>query len=97
MKHFFSVLVLMVLFTEGYSQKVGVVGNPSSSSNAIIGNSRYHVSESIYTNQELGYPNFITANTAIQKIGFVVNALGDPLVVSNFKICNHRRNVRKLV
>jgi len=86
MKHFFSVLVLMVLFTEGYSQKVGVVGNPSSSSNAIIGNSRYHVSESIYTNQELGYPNFITANTAIQKIGFVVNALGDPLVVSNFKI-----------
>jgi len=86
MKHFFSVLVLMVLFTQGYSQKVSVVGNPSSSSNAIIGNSKYHVSESIYTNQELGYPNFITTNTAIQKIGFVVNALGDPLVVSNFKI-----------
>ena len=86
MKHFLSVLVLMFLLTEGFSQKVSVVGNPSSSSNAIIGNSKYHVSESIYTNQELGYPNFITTNTAIQKIGFYVNALGDPLLVSNFRI-----------
>jgi hypothetical protein len=86
MKHFFSVLALLICSAIGFSQKVSVVGNPSSSSNAIIGNSKYHVSESIYTNQELGYPNFITSNTAIQKIGFVVNALGDPLDVPNFKI-----------
>ena len=64
MKHFFSALVLMILSVVGFSQKVSVVGNPSSSSNAIIGNSRYHVSEFIYTNQELGYPNFISSNTA---------------------------------
>jgi len=77
---------LMVFSVVGFAQKVSVVGNPSSSSNAIIGNSRYHVSESIYTNQELGYPNFISSSTAIQKVGFVVDALGDPLVVSNFRI-----------
>ncbi len=86
MKHFYSIAVLMFFGFCSSAQKVSVADNPSSSSNAIIGNSKYHVSESIYTNQELGYPNFITSNTAIQKIGFVVNALGDPLTVSNFKI-----------
>ncbi|MCX6293577.1 MAG: T9SS type A sorting domain-containing protein [Sphingobacteriales bacterium] len=47
---------------------------------------KYHVSEAIYTNSEIGTNNFTTAGSAIQEVSFFVYTVGSPTNVSNFKL-----------
>jgi len=47
---------------------------------------KYHVSEFIYTNNEIGNNNFTTAGSAIQEVSFFVYTTGSPTNISNFKL-----------
>ncbi len=58
------------------AQTITIAVNPSSSASIVVGSSNYHVSESIYTNTEIGNTNFTTSATAINAIAFNVSTLG---------------------
>ncbi len=47
---------------------------------------KYHVSEAIYTNDEIGTNNFTTAGSAIQEVSFFVSTVGSSTNISNFKL-----------
>ncbi len=48
--------------------------------------SKYHISEAIYTNSEIGTNNFTSAGSAIQEVSFFVYTVGTTTNVSNFKL-----------
>jgi hypothetical protein len=52
---------------------------------------KYHVSEAIYTNSEIGTNNFTSAGSAIEEVGFFVQTVGSPTNISNFKL--YMRNI----
>ncbi|MFT3909706.1 MAG: choice-of-anchor J domain-containing protein [Ferruginibacter sp.] len=80
-------LVILAIFSAGsFAQTVDILNTPGQSGSSVIGQSTYHVSESIYTNEEIGATNFTTAGTAIQKIGFFIDALGAPTSMNNFSV-----------
>ncbi len=73
------------------AQTISILGNPGSTPNIPIGGTsasatRYHVSEVIYTNVEIGNDNFTTVGSAIQKINFFVSAVGTPTSISNYRV-----------
>ena len=80
---FASILLINISAT---SQTVQITANSSNSPNIVIGNSSYHVLESIYTETEVGATNFTTAATAINHIDFNVYILGTPTTANNYKI-----------
>lgn len=47
---------------------------------------KFHVSEAIYTNSEIGTNNFTSAGSAIQEVSFFVYTVGSPTNISNFKL-----------
>jgi hypothetical protein len=47
---------------------------------------KYHVSEAIYTNDEIGTNNFTTVGSSIQEVSFFVYTVGSPTNISNFKL-----------
>ena len=47
---------------------------------------KFHVSEAIYTNSEIGTNNFTSAGSAIQEVSFFVFTVGSPTNISNFKL-----------
>ena len=76
MNKFYLLVILILTFTNVFAQTVAIVSNPGTSGFIIIGNSNYHVSESIFLESEIGAGNFITAGTAIDHVDFSCNALG---------------------
>lgn len=93
MKHIFSV-VLAILF-QGIllAQTISITG-PSTdfTPNVVIGSqgtppntNKYHVSEQLYTNAEIGN-SFTTVGTAITQINFYIKATGSPLSIANYKV-----------
>jgi hypothetical protein len=86
MKQIYFLILSLGLCTGVWAQTVSITDNPGTSVNIVVGPSNYHVSESIYTNDEIGAGNFITAGSAIQQISFYLNTVGAPATVNNFKI-----------
>jgi hypothetical protein len=90
MKKFYllSILFFAQIITFGQSVAIvsGAAGAAGTSGNIIIGQSAYHVSESIYTENEIGAGNFISAASAINKIGYFVAQVGAPTQISSFKV-----------
>jgi len=86
-KLYFSLLAFgLMMFSQ--AQTVEITANPGTSGNVVVGGNglNYHVSESIYTNTEIGASNFTSAATAIQKVNFLLFAEGAPNTISNFNI-----------
>lgn len=90
MKKFYllSFFALVQIFAFGQSVQItsGAGGVSGTSGNIIIGQNSYHVSESIYTENEIGASQFITAESAINKIGYFVAQAGSPTQISSFKV-----------
>ncbi|HNP52994.1 MAG TPA: choice-of-anchor J domain-containing protein [Ferruginibacter sp.] len=86
MKQIYSLILSLGLCTGVLAQTVSITANPGTSPNIVVGPSNYHVSESIYTNDEIGAGNFITPGSAIQQISFFLNTVGAPSAVNNFKV-----------
>ena len=86
MKKIYLLFFLFLSFFTSYSQTVSVLYNLNTTDSTVIGNKKYHVSESIYTNEELGAGNFTTSGSAIQRIGYYLYILGTNTTVSSFKI-----------
>src|SRR5574343_257808 len=73
------------------AQTIQIIDNPGTSGNIVVGGSNYHVSESIYTDAEIGVDNFLTAGSAINRINFNVATVGTNTSISNFRI--YLRNI----
>ena len=86
MKKIYLLLLTVIISAGTFAQTVDIVGNPGTSGNVVIGLSNYHVSESIYTDAEIGAGNFITAGTAIQQVNFFASTLGTPTNINSFRI-----------
>jgi Secretion system C-terminal sorting domain len=80
------VAIALLTFQVATSQTVTINVTSGTSSNSVLGLSNYHVSESIYTETEIGSGNFVTAGTAINHINFSVLTLGSPTTVTNYKL-----------
>ncbi|MEP6616288.1 MAG: T9SS type A sorting domain-containing protein [Ginsengibacter sp.] len=80
------VAIALLTFHVATAQTVTINVTPGTSSNSVLGLSNYHVSESIYTETEIGAGNFITAGTAINHINFNINTLGINTTVTNYKL-----------
>ncbi len=78
---------MLTIFCFGANaQTVSITNNTGTSPNIVVGGSKYHVIESIYTDAEIGSNNFISAGSAIQKINFLVVDQGLPNTISDFRI-----------
>jgi hypothetical protein len=89
MKKLYPFILLILLSFSASAQIVEISANPGSSGNIVIGQSNYHVSESIYLDSEIGASNFLTSGTSITKIAFSVNANTSvvfPVTINNVKI-----------
>ena len=86
MKKIYNLLALSFFGLGVNAQTVDIINNSGTSGNIVVGASSYHVSESIYTNSEIGANNFISAGTAIQKINFYMNVEGAPTAINSYKI-----------
>lgn len=60
---------------------------------AVVSNvsTKFHISEAIYTNSEIGNNNFTSAGSAIQEVSFFVHTTGSPTNITNFKL--YMRNI----
>ncbi len=86
MKKIYFLLFLSLISAGLTAQTVSILGNLGTSGNIVVGASNYHVSETIYTENEVGAGNFLSAPTAIESINFFINLEGVPTTVPNFKI-----------
>lgn len=89
MKKLYSFILLSIISFSSIAQIVEITANPGSSGNIVIGQSNYHISESIYLDSEIGASNFLTSGTSITKIAFSVNANTSvvfPVTINNVKI-----------
>ncbi len=91
MKKFYLLLVMAVLGVSVSAQTVTIINNTGTSGNIVVGASNYHVSESIYTEAEVGVGNFTTLGSAIEQVNFLISAEGVPPLVNNFRI--YMRNI----
>jgi len=80
------ILTTFLINVSAIAQTVQIAANPSNSAFIVMGNSNYHVLESIYTETEVGAANFTTAGSAINHIDFNVQTLGSPTTATNYKI-----------
>ncbi len=85
-KYFSIVTFFLLCFYYSNAQTVNILYNLNATDSTVIGSSRYHASESIYTDAEIGSGNFITAGSAIQKIYFYLYTEGTTTTVSSYKI-----------
>ena len=87
-KIYYFILLIFISFSSN-AQIVEITANPGSSGNIVIGQSNYHVSESLYLDSEIGATNFITAGSSITKIAFSLNSNTSvvfPVTINNVKI-----------
>jgi len=85
MKIFFSIF-LCLLFHFSFAQLVTINGNTNTSTSSLIGQSNYHVSESIYLNSEIGNTNFTSSSNSINVVSFNFSQIGTPSTINNVKI-----------
>ena len=83
---FLLITILTVFGSFTFCQTIPIAANPAQSTNIVIGNSNYHVSEAIYTETEIGASNYITTATAIDHIDFSVFTVSSIPLVNNFNI-----------
>jgi hypothetical protein len=86
MKKIYFLAFLLIAFVASNAQTVSILYNLNITDSTVIGNKRYHVSESIYTDEEIGSSNFTSASSAIQRIGYYLYIQGTNTTVSSFKI-----------
>ena len=82
-------LSFIILFSTiiSFCQTLDILANQGTSQVAALGSmGNYHVTESIYTNAEIGNANFTTSGTAINKVGFYASTLGTATNFANVKI-----------
>jgi hypothetical protein len=90
-KIFFFMLMGMLNFASNaqtitvYNAPLGLTPNIPIGGTS-VSPTRYHVSEAIYTNEEIGNNNFTSVGTAIQKINFFIDAEGTPTAITNYKV-----------
>lgn len=68
-----SLIFIFLFINRCNAQSIQITGNNGYSGNIIIGQSNYHVSESIYTDNEIGSTNFISQSKAINRIGYLIS------------------------
>ena len=92
MKLFLVPISLFLICMSSIAQTV-TIDSTLNSPNYIVGafgvapnTTKYHVSEAIYTNSEIGTNNFTSAGSAIQEVSFFVFSVGSPTNISNFKL-----------
>ena len=81
-----TVTALVLLSQLSLAQTISITANPGTSGNIVVGGSNYHVSESLYTEAEIGASNFTTSGTAINHIDFNVATVGTGTSIANFRI-----------
>lgn len=86
MKKIYLLFLSFFATTLTFAQTVLIDANPGVSQNIIIGPSNYHVSETIYLNDEIGTTSFTTFATSIKQIGFSLNVEGASATVNNYNI-----------
>ena len=86
MKKIYLFLFSALIGSGVFAQFVPVATNLALSGNIVLGSSNYHVSESIYLNEEIGNNNFTTAGSAIQQLFFLLEVPGTVTTVNNYKI-----------
>ena len=89
MKKLYHFILLTIISLSVNAQIVEITANTGSSSNIVIGQSNYHVSESIYLESEIGASNFLTSGSSITKIAFSVNSNTSvvfPVIINNVRI-----------
>ena len=86
MKKVYLLLFLFIAFITSNAQTVSILYNLNTTDSTVIGNKKYHVSESIYTDEEIGAGNFTSVGSAIQRIGYYLYIQGTNTTVSSFKI-----------
>jgi len=97
MKRFLLPMSFLLICMNSIAQTI-TIDSTLNSPNYIIGaagaapnTTKYHVSEFIYINSEIGNNNFTTAGSAIQEVSFFVQNVGSPTNISNFKL--YMRNI----
>ena len=86
MKKIYLLPFLFIAFLTSNAQTVSILYNLNTTDSTVIGNKRYHVSESIYTDEEIGSGNFTSTASAIERIGYYLYIQGANTTVSSFKI-----------
>ena len=86
MRKIYLLPFLFIAFLTSNAQTVSILYNLNTTDSTVIGNKRYHVSESIYTDEEIGSGNFTSTASAIERIGYYVYIQGANTTVSSFKI-----------
>jgi hypothetical protein len=97
MKRFLLPMSFLLICMSSLAQTI-TIDSTLNSPNYIVGaagtapnTSKYHISEFIYTNSEIGNNNFITVGSAIQEVSFFIQTVGSPTNISNFKL--YMRNI----
>jgi hypothetical protein len=97
MKRFLLPMSFLLICMSSLAQTI-TIDSTLNSPNYIVGaagtapnTSKYHISEFIYTNSEIGNNNFITAGSAIQEVSFFIQTVGSPTNITNFKL--YMRNI----
>ena len=86
MKKIYLLIFSVIITTALWAQTVTVYDGAGSINTIVIGTSNYLVSESIYTEAEIGAGNFTTAGSAIQRINFFLDAVGTNPAVNNYRV-----------
>ena len=86
MKKIYLLLISAIISAGSIAQTVSVYDGAGFYDDFIIGTQNYFVSESIYTNAELGNTNFTTAASAIQRINFFLAQVGAPTAINNYNV-----------
>ena len=86
----FTTICLLFFVSSVFGQSVSITANPSSSINAVVGQSNHHALESIYLDSEIGASNFIGAGNGITRIEFSNNATNTsaslPVTITGYNI-----------
>ena len=86
MKKVYLLFISAIICAGSFAQTVSVYDGAGFYDDFIIGTKDYFVSESIYTNAELGAGSFITAGSAIQRVNFFLAQVGSPTAINNYNI-----------
>ena len=100
MKKSYAFILFFIITSIAKAQIIQITNNPGSSGSIVVGQSNYHVSESIYLDSEIGSTNFLTSGTSITRLAFSLNAntsVSLPATVNNFKISMKNTTATTLV
>lgn len=84
-----KILLLLSVLSVGFisfCQTIEITSTPSTSPGSALGVNAFAVNECIYSEAEIGATNFITAGTAINKIGFNAVTIGAATTFNNVNV-----------